>query len=337
MSREFKRFLERECPNGVMPVAMDQEGRKVLVRPSMISRRWFLKGSAVVGAGMFLDALALEGAVARGLLRIVVGGGGSKNREEAVVGMRRQQAAVTVREKQLTGEVNIKPLDKGIDIIVGSGERTRLLGEIKARVGVKLVRYQEQDDRILAVSVTNKDIDALRNSTVKGVAVRVPTITYWNGNKTNINVPEDVAMRCARAAEVTGVDEDLLIALQHSENNAFDCSPTSSAGAKGCFQFIDPTWKVYGGGDVWDPEENTLAAGRMLKAIGLADKFERIKMGRTAEEQKVAIEAFVNNFVGGVDEHGRRQACWNMHEGQARYVVKAALALKQARGEVTGG
>ena len=43
---------------------------------------------------------------------------------------------------------------------------------------------------------------------------------------------------------------------------------TSSAGAQGPMQFLPSTWKQYGEGDINDPKDSILAAGRYLKAAG---------------------------------------------------------------------
>ncbi|WP_299052657.1 lytic transglycosylase domain-containing protein [uncultured Nocardioides sp.] len=65
-----------------------------------------------------------------------------------------------------------------------------------------------------------------------------------------------------------GVGWEYLAAINLIETGMGRIVGDSVAGAKGPMQFIDPTWEQYGEGDVTDPEDAIMAAGRYLAARG---------------------------------------------------------------------
>ncbi|QBR92191.1 lytic transglycosylase domain-containing protein [Nocardioides euryhalodurans] len=66
-----------------------------------------------------------------------------------------------------------------------------------------------------------------------------------------------------------GVDWEYLAAINLVETGFGRIEGTSVAGAQGPMQFIPTTWDIYGeGGDVRDPRDAILAAGRLLRANG---------------------------------------------------------------------
>ena len=69
-----------------------------------------------------------------------------------------------------------------------------------------------------------------------------------------------------------GVEWEYLAAINLVETRFGRIEGTSVAGAQGPMQFIPTTWDIYGGGgDVHDPRDAILAAGRLLRANGFAD------------------------------------------------------------------
>ena len=68
-----------------------------------------------------------------------------------------------------------------------------------------------------------------------------------------------------------GVDWEYLAAINLVETGFGRIDGVSSAGARGPMQFIPTTWDIYGrGGDIEDPRDAILAAGRLLRANGFA-------------------------------------------------------------------
>ena len=84
---------------------------------------------------------------------------------------------------------------------------------------------------------------------------------------------EDLVADYRLAQRRTGVDWATLAAINFVETDFGRITGTSDAGAQGPMQFIPATWEAYGnGGDVHDPHDAILGAGRLLAANGFADR-----------------------------------------------------------------
>jgi membrane-bound lytic murein transglycosylase B len=82
-------------------------------------------------------------------------------------------------------------------------------------------------------------------------------------------VPADELAGHYREAEATfGVPWNVLAAVNLVETGMGRIRGTSVAGAQGPMQFMPATWAAYGEGDVNDPRQAILAAGRYLQANG---------------------------------------------------------------------
>ena len=86
-------------------------------------------------------------------------------------------------------------------------------------------------------------------------------------------LPPAVLLRYYHQAEkATGVPWEYLAAVNLVETRMGRLAGTSTAGAQGPMQFMPSTWAVYGdGGDIHDPHDAILGAGRLLAANGFAD------------------------------------------------------------------
>ncbi|MET0686843.1 MAG: lytic transglycosylase domain-containing protein, partial [Solirubrobacteraceae bacterium] len=84
--------------------------------------------------------------------------------------------------------------------------------------------------------------------------------------------PADVLRReYRRAGRRSGVSPTLLAAVNLIESDFGRVRNESVAGAQGPMQFMPATWRSYGrGGDIQDPRDAILAAGRFLAAAGAA-------------------------------------------------------------------
>jgi len=86
----------------------------------------------------------------------------------------------------------------------------------------------------------------------------------------------DVLLGYYREAQQTfGIPWPYLAAINLIETNMGRIQGLSSAGAQGPMQFMPATWATYGRGDVNDPRDAILAAGRYLRAAGAARDINR--------------------------------------------------------------
>lgn len=80
-------------------------------------------------------------------------------------------------------------------------------------------------------------------------------------------VPEDYARILIDAARHERVDINLMLAILHCENAAFDPAAVSPAGAVGLMQLMPATGRALGAADLTLPAQNIRAAARFLKIL----------------------------------------------------------------------
>ena len=87
--------------------------------------------------------------------------------------------------------------------------------------------------------------------------------------------PEVLLGYYREAEQAYGVQWQYLAAINLIETNMGRIRGLSSAGAQGPMQFMPATWASYGHGDVNNPHDAILAAGRYLKAHGAPQNMSR--------------------------------------------------------------
>jgi Transglycosylase SLT domain len=87
--------------------------------------------------------------------------------------------------------------------------------------------------------------------------------------------PETLLGYYREAQQAYGISWQYLAAINLIETNMGRIQGLSSAGAQGPMQFMPATWASYGSGDVNNPHDAILAAGRYLKAHGAPSNMTR--------------------------------------------------------------
>lgn len=86
------------------------------------------------------------------------------------------------------------------------------------------------------------------------------------GPEVTIKVPARYAKQVQRAAQDTGIPE-AVIAAQLELESSWNPRAVSPAGAQGLAQFMPGTWKTYGHGSPFDPDQAIKAYARYMKAL----------------------------------------------------------------------
>lgn len=104
----------------------------------------------------------------------------------------------------------------------------------------------------------------------------------------------------AEAEAATGVPWSVLAAIHHVETRFGSIQGDSHAGAQGPMQFMPPTWDAYGEGDVRDPRDAILAAGRYLAASGAPDDLRAAVFAYNRSDRYVEA---VLAYAGAIDAY----------------------------------
>lgn len=133
--------------------------------------------------------------------------------------------------------------------------------------------------RTVGVNLDSVVTGALASLVPRGLAVPSTTVTLRGATldgvrgapetpmlRERLNPPPEIADAIEAAARAVGLDEDILFAVAYTES-AFDPEAVSRAGAKGLFQFMDPTWDEWGRGSPFDAEAAALAGARYLRSL----------------------------------------------------------------------
>ncbi len=133
--------------------------------------------------------------------------------------------------------------------LASARDRRRVLGMVRPATGTVLRAN-------LSAAAPLRDLTAAQRRLPRWRIVRPPA-------------PEVLLGFYRRAERRTDVPWEYLAAIHLTETRMGRIRGTSTAGAQGPMQFIPTTWDIYGaGGDIDDPRDAILAAGRLLRANG---------------------------------------------------------------------
>lgn len=110
--------------------------------------------------------------------------------------------------------------------------------------------------------------------------------------------PEVLRGYYTEAEKQFGIPWQYLAAIHLVETRMGRIRGTSSAGAQGPMQFIPSTWARYGRGDINDPEDAILAAGRYLKAAGAPSSMGKALYAYNHSQKYVdAVTAYADQMM----------------------------------------
>lgn len=115
----------------------------------------------------------------------------------------------------------------------------------------------------------------------------VSALPHWR-----IVPPEPPAALLAHyreAERVYGIPWSWFAAINFVESRYGRIHGLSSAGAVGPMQFMPATWAYYGQGDIWNPRDAILAAGRYLRAHGAPADMDRAVYAYNPSDRYVRI------------------------------------------------
>lgn len=166
------------------------------------------------------------------------------------------------------------------DVLVASELRIRLdstpgaayeeLGQTQQAAYRKLVA--NPDWRAIAIDGAPESLkEVIRRNIEAGAELRALTKPVSKIPDWRILAPppsDELRRYYALAQQEFGIQWGYLASIHLVESRFGRIRGTSSAGAQGPMQFLPATWEAYGEGDINDPRDSILAAGRYLKAAG---------------------------------------------------------------------
>ena len=160
-------------------------------------------------------------------------------------------------------------------------------------------------------------------------------ITYWNGSTVKFQTPsQEIWDGIQQASQRYGCDPLLVLAVAHSESSSYTNNTTSSAGAKGVWQFTPGAWGIWTtpyntGASVCANHEPTNFTTEFITGSNLdfssptnipaaADAACRLVLWTGAQKYPTDQNSFVQAFaVAGENSY---KQIWNAHTPQAKYV-----------------
>jgi soluble lytic murein transglycosylase-like protein len=127
---------------------------------------------------------------------------------------------------------------------------------------------------------------------LNGTASALP---HWRIDKPQ--PPADLLAHYREAERVYGIPWSYFAAINFVESRMGRIHGLSSAGAIGPMQFLPSTWAYYGQGDIYDPRDAILAAGRYLRAHGAPADMGRALYAYNPSDRYVRIIAIYADLM----------------------------------------
>jgi len=139
----------------------------------------------------------------------------------------------------------------------------------------------------------------------------VASLPHWR-----IVKPESAAQLLAHyreAERVYGIPWYYFAAINFVDSRYGRIRGLSSAGAIGPMQFMPATWAYYGRGDIWNPRDAILAAGRYLRAHGAPSNMARAVYAYNPSERYVRIITIYANLMQADDRVFLGYYAWQVY------------------------
>ena len=137
------------------------------------------------------------------------------------------------------------------------------------------------------------------------------------------------------AEAATGVPWPYLAAINFVETRMGRIHGDSTAGAQGPMQFIASTWDAFGnGGDVHDPHDSILAAGRFLASRGaLSDMRRALYSYNNSDDYVDSVQRYADLIAAGQERVYSGFYHWQVYFATTRGLASAPRGLpRSARG-----
>lgn len=137
------------------------------------------------------------------------------------------------------------------------------------------------------------------------------TLPHWR-----IEAPQPPTQLLAHyreAEQVYGVPWSYFAAINFVESRMGRIHGLSSAGAIGPMQFLPSTWAYYGQGDIYDPRDAILAAGRYLRAHGAPGDMGRALYAYNPSDRYVRIISIYAHLMQADDRVFLGYYAWQVY------------------------
>lgn len=137
--------------------------------------------------------------------------------------------------------------------------------------------------------------------------------------------PADLLAHYREAERVYGIRWSYFAAINFVESRMGRIHGLSSAGAVGPMQFLPSTWAYYGQGDINNPRDAILAAGRYLRAHGAPGNMDRALYAYNPSDRYVRIIQIYADLMQADDRVFLGYYAWQVYV----YTPKGDVLLRE--------